>query len=157
MKSFWEIEARDFFIRKDDELEQLIKSEKKEHILGVNEDDYIEYLVDKFRLAPLSVFFEEEIIEEPKKETKYERTELRNNREYEEYKFTVKYPYKGSKEIFSINPSKHSLVHTEIFVKDQYVGFSFNVRRLDEEQFSKLKEQYKRDAFSNLQYANKFS
>ena len=36
MKSFWEIAARDFFIKKDDELEQLIKSEKKEHILGVN-------------------------------------------------------------------------------------------------------------------------
>ncbi|NMM61158.1 hypothetical protein HBE96_00255 [Clostridium sp. P21] len=131
----WKKEIKDKFRREDEHMENYlfytkgdlyttieghkqnirnyIQSEKPDYILNVNENDYIEYLYNKFIINPL-VLDEEEMAIVEQKETD---VEISNDWDRYSKSYTVKgnsitigIPYEGDSDLFYLRPSTYSSV-----------------------------------------------
>jgi hypothetical protein len=73
------------------------------------------------------------------------------------YYFTVKYLFSGSPVVFRIRPSTFILTTEEIFVNERtnIVTFSIKIYNQDAIEFNREKETKQRNAFANLENANK--
>lgn len=160
IKAFAEVSsfsARDQF---ENNIKKHIEGETKEYILGVEEDDYIEYLISEYSVEPLKVYQETERIEKPtvrkEKFTAYPR-----DYEYEKevYYFNVYYNYSGSAVLFKIQPSRWTMTSYEIEVDDssKEVKLSFKISEQDAEKFKREKSGVYRSAFTNLENVNDFA
>lgn len=141
-------------------IEKIISNEKKKYILSVEEEKYIDYLVEQHYYTPLSIDFDNEIIEEPRtvKEEIFNRYGIGTNY-VEAYEFTIKYPFTGSHLIFSIKPRKFVLKSRDIYIdKNQnLVSFEFTLNDKDPELFFRAKDSMRDYAFANLENANEFA
>ena len=154
MKSFSEISWFDFPKKHFNQIKDEILSKGKNYILQVDENEFIEYLVEKYRLEPLNILLETESVSEPKK-----GTERRNNHWGETYvaevlNFTVTYQFTGNAELFQVVPNPRTYSSYDIFVRNQYVSFSFSIYRQDVEEFKKSKSEAYEEAFNNLYRVN---
>lgn len=131
-----------------------IESQKKEYILGVDEDRYKNYLIARYALEPLHVDIEKEHIEPPAVLKEIRKNHWQENEEVSYYKFTVTYPYTGSKANFKISPSSKSLTGADITVSDTTVAFTFNLYKLDPEEFKRVKQDVQYRAFVNIPNVN---
>lgn len=108
-----------FECRKRDIINE-INSCSKDYILNVDEDQYIDYLENKFSLIPIVVHREAEEVCKPKKITQKvcldnpytgARYGLRPGSivEYEGYSIDVEYPYEGDAILFFIQPNTFTI------------------------------------------------
>lgn len=159
MNSFNEISLYDFENGRNADIISDIQSKGKEYILGVDQQEYINYLYNKYILETLYINSESECIGTP-----YIYTEQLNNEAYggscyevDVYIFTAEYKFTGSHELFRVQPSPWIMTSYDINIdkKSQIVSFSFKLYNQDAEEFKKTKSQYFRDAFANLENINK--
>lgn len=160
VRTFSEIDsfsARDQF---ENQIKKKIESESKEYILGVDEEEYKEFLINEFKIVPLVVYEESEKIEKPivRKE---KMTSFRRDGEYEQdvYHFTISYTFSGSTILFKIRPSSWSMTSYEITVNEHSntVSFSFKLYEQNPEKFKTEKTNAFRAAFTNLKNVNQFA
>ena len=157
-KSFCEIKSYDFTQQLIDKIKNEIENKGKEYILGVDEDEFKEYLVDRYALEPLIIDYESEVIDEPMVSKEW----MDSNRYYgEKYQsevlnFTIRYKFTGSSELFRVQPSSWIVTYTEIYVNehDNTVTFSFKLYNKDPEEFKRTKNDAQRSAFANLENTN---
>lgn len=133
--SFQEIENyrfTDFLIEK---VRAHIINEQKDYILNVLEDEYYEYLINKFSLSELKI------------DENSENVILTNNNNYR-----IEYTYLGNSELFKVRPNVYRGTGWPIFVDDtnKKVSFVFQFDSRDPEQFNTEKNQIFEDAFTNL-------
>lgn len=135
-----------------------IQSAEKEYILNIDEEEYITYLEDKYRLIPLEIDKESEHIAEPVVEK-----EQRENRHWDGtsiidvYKFKISYSYTGSKELFSISPSSKTVTSYNICLEsNNTVSFVVQLTQLEENAFNRAKNDAYSSAFTNVSNINRF-
>lgn len=160
IRTFTEVDS---FSAKDQWKEQIRKkigSETKEYILGVDEEEYINFLIEDFKVIPLIIYEESERIEQPKI-FKEKRTDNYRGYEYEEdvYLFNVKYTFSGSKVLFKIKPSSWTVTSYEIDVDDynNTVSFSFKLYEQNPDKFKAEKSSAFKAAFTNVENVNAFA
>jgi len=158
MRAFYEIPISEATYQRKEHIKNEIKGQTKQYILGVDEDAYKEYLLERYAWEPLIIDFNNEQIEEPikKKETREDR--LFNERyTIDVYYFTIKFFFTGSAEIFRLRPNSYNMTSYDITINEGkgIVSFQFGIDKLDAEEFKRRKEQVKKNAFINLENANK--
>lgn len=160
IKAFYEIHSYDFEQQLSEKIKIEIESKGKEYILGVDEEEYKKYLINKFTLEPLSVDSKSETIDEP-----HISKELVVNSFFQEkyqvdvYNFTISYHFSGSSILFQIQPSSCSVTTTDIYINEQTnsVSFSFKLHKKDPEEFNRAKKDYYSRAFTNIGNTNAFA
>lgn len=154
MESFSGISWSDFPRQHFNRIKEEILSKGKDYILKIDEDEFIEYLIEKYRLEPLEIYLETESISEPKKEIEKRRDDWGDYFSAEVYNFTVSYQFTGSQELFFVQPNPMTYVSYDIHVKNNRVSFSFSIYRQDVREFNKAKSEAYSYAFDNLERIN---
>ncbi len=159
IQSFSEIDSYNAAQQFRENIKKDIEKKPKEYILGVDEEEFKNYLISKYFVEPLVIYKESERIEKPtiRKEM---LTNMFNERyEKEVYYFTVYYTFSGSSILFKIRPSTWTLTSYEISVDDSShkVSFSFRIYKQDAEEFKKVKNEAYSSAFTNIKNVNDFA
>jgi hypothetical protein len=154
MKSFSGISWLDFPRRHFERIKEEILSKGKDYILKIDEDEFIQYLIEKYRLEPLKIYLETESISEPKKGIEKRKDDWGDYFNAEVYNFTVSYQFTGSQELFFVEPNPRILISYDIHVANNRVSFSFSIYRQDVIEFNKAKSQAYSYAFDNLERIN---
>ena len=135
-----------------------IENNSKDYILNVDEDEYLQYLEEKYKLSTLEIDKSSEHINEP-----FIEKEERENRHYggtytaEVYNIKVSYIYSGTKELFYIKPSTWTMTHYSICIsKPSVVSFIVKLTQKDAELFKREKESAYSSAFANVDNVNNF-
>lgn len=158
--SFSEIHYDEFSKRRLDRIKYDIETQEKEYILSVDEQEFINSLVNNYLLEPITIDLDSEYIPEPfisiEKKT-YQ--DYGQDFEVKTYNFTIKYKFTGSSILFQVRPQTYTLTHHEIFVDydNQTVSFNFSMINEDPKQFEKLKSFSYDRAFKNLKGVNDFA
>lgn len=157
INSFGEIDSFQFEKINTKKIIEEIEGKSKEYILGVDENEYKNYLVESYSLTPLKVDLENETIDKPVL-TKEEIVHRGRLIEIEVYDFTISYSFTGSPEVFRIKPPRWAMTAAEISVNGQSrtVSFSFRLHEKNPEKFKRAKDDISRRAFANLDNANDF-
>jgi hypothetical protein len=158
IRSFANIDSFDFERQIKDKIKKEIEKQSKEYILGIDEDEYIKYLIGEYTLEPLNIDYDSENISKPS--IRKEWIEDRFNRTYqtEVYTFTVSYSFIGSAVLFGVRPSTWVMTSEHIYVDEinKIVSFSFSLYEQDPQEFNRKKLDYKNRAFANLDNINNF-
>ncbi len=160
IRTFSEVDSYSAQKQWEEQIKKRIESESKEYILGVDEDEYKNFLIEDFKVVPLVVYEESEQIEQPRV-TKEKTTAYPRDYVYEQdvYHFTIKYTFSGSTVLFKIRPSSWIMTSYEINVNEHNntVSFSFKLYEQNPEKFKRQKSDAYRAAFTNLENVNKFA
>lgn len=160
IKTFSEVDSFSAKEQWKDNIKKKIESETKEYILGVDEEEYVNFLIEDFSVTPLTIYEESESLDQPEvlKEKMQDRF---RDYEYEQavYNFTVIYTYSGSHVLFKIRPSTWTMTSYEIKVNEHNntVSFSFKLYEQDPEKFKTEKSRAFRAAFTNVENVNQFA
>ncbi|MBW1656210.1 hypothetical protein [Flavobacterium quisquiliarum] len=154
MKSFSGISWLDFPSQHFGRIREEILSKGKDYILKIDEDEFIEYLIEKYRLEPLKIYLETESVSEPKKEIEKVRDDWGRYFDAEVYYFNVSYQFTGSEELFFVQPNPTTYTSYDINVKNNLVSFSFSIYKQDVREFNRVKFEAYSYAFDNLERIN---
>ncbi|BAO05004.1 uncharacterized protein CBO05P1_285 [Clostridium botulinum B str. Osaka05] len=118
-----------------------IENQKSDYILNVNQDDYIEYLYNKYIINPLVLHEEEISIIEQKEidvDVSHEWDRAISDRTRPFYikgnSITIGIPYEGDRELFYLKPSTFSTIIPCGVVKDTDLLLTFENTNLTSEQ-----------------------
>lgn len=154
MKSFSGISWLDFPRQHFDRIKEEILFKGKDYILKINEEEFVEYLIEKYRLEQLKIYIETESISEPKKGTERRRDDWGDYYNTEVYNFTVSYQFTGSQELFFVQPNPRTHISYDIHVANNKVSLSFSIYTQDVKEFNKAKSEAYHYAFDNLERVN---
>lgn len=163
IKAFAEITVSDFETQQKKKIKEEIERNRKEYILGVDENEFINYLVNEYTLEPITIYPESEEIKEPKtcKETMVDNMLYRGRYEIEIYKFTICYSFTGNVSLLKVQPNPYtyslSMTQPEICVNQDKLSFSFDLYKKDAIEFNREKENHYKNIFDNLENVNKFA
>jgi len=158
MKAFNEISWSDFYIKYSNDIRKEIESKGKEYILGVDEEEYKNYLFEKYYLEPLEIDSASERRDEPTKSKEWIESRISQEKfQREVYNFTVRYNFKGSPILFNLRPDTWMATSYEINVNDSNstVSFNFKLDKKDPEGFKRTKSNCYSAAFTNIENINK--
>jgi hypothetical protein len=159
MRSFNEIPLYDFENGIHGAIVKEIQSKGKDYILNVEEQEFIEYLHQKYVLEPLHVYEETESFTTPRVSKEKFNDNMYGGSSYEvdTYTFTIKYKYSGSSELFRVSSNPRTMTSYEINVdsRSQLVSFYFKIYKQDPEEFKRIKNQAYRSSFANIENINK--
>jgi len=157
IKSFNEIDSYNVEKNLSKDIKEDIEKTTKDYILGVDEDEFANYLIEKYKIEPITIYPESEIINKPRVIKETVQGYYGSSYEREAYEFTVEYNFTGSDSLFRVRPSSWKMVSAKIFITSNSVSFSFILDQKDPEQFKKEKQCMYNDAFANLDNANDFA
>lgn len=161
IKAFAEIDSFSAEKKLKNDIREYIEGKSKEYILGVDEEEFLEYVINKYTIEPLKVFQESEKIDTPTVRKKKNVNNYFQGYEYEKdvYYFNVHYKFSGSSVLFKIQPNPWTMTTYEIAVNNtsQEVTLSFKIFEQDAEKFKREKSQIYRSAFTNLEGVNVFA
>ncbi len=159
MKAFNEISHYDFENGRHGDIVREILSKGKDYILKVDEQEFIEYLYQKYVLEPLQIFDDTESFDTPRVSKERINNEVygRSSYEVDTYSFTIRYSYTGSEVLFRIRSNPWTMASYDINVDsgNHIVSFSFKIYKQDPEEFKRTKNECYRDVFANLNNINK--
>lgn len=155
MKAFNEISGYDFFEIRNRKIEKQIDGLTKEYILGVDENEYKEYIYHAYYLEPLKIIQETELIDEPQKiKQRVKNMYGREDYDIDAYKFTIKYTFTGDESIFKIRASRWTMVSNEIQIFGNHVSFNFTMTSQNPDDFYRIKKEAYHNSFCNIENAN---
>jgi hypothetical protein len=151
VRSFNEIPFHDFAERRLADIKNEIKHQGKDYILLVDENEYTNYLVEKYALEPL-VLSDMNHIEEPNKSTEHRRDMFDEIYSATSYTFHINYDFTGTAELFGVRPNTRSLTSLQIFIDEQQKKVSFSVKlfKRDPVEFQQEKNRFYEMAFANI-------
>ncbi|MCI0453689.1 MAG: hypothetical protein L0Y68_01685 [Candidatus Dadabacteria bacterium] len=158
IKAFNEISWSSFFKEYSDRIREEIESKGKKYILGVDEEEYKNYLFEKYLLEPLEIDIKNEQTDEPTKSTEWVESRIPGNKfQREFYIFTVRYLFKGFPILFRVQPDTWQVTSYDIYVDEENstVSFNFKLYNKDPEEFKRKKSNCFTDAFINIENINK--
>lgn len=154
MKAFYEISWFDFEKSYFEQIKEEIRYQEKEYLLSVDEEEFIEYIYQKFTLEPITISIDSEHISEPQKKIESVpdwRGVLYNT---ETYTFTIQYNFTGTADLFKIQPTPYLMTTYDISVNEvrNTVSFSFKMINKNPEEFQQKKQNAFHNAFANVDY-----
>jgi len=139
MKVFYEITWREFQDNHKQKVCEEISKRGEEYLLGVDEEEFVNYLTEKFHLEPLKILVETKHVFEPRKNKKHvENNYFGNTFEIEVWNCIVSYHFEGSGELFNVQPNQYYLTTYEISLngKNNTLSFSFDIHKQDVNEFN---------------------
>ncbi len=156
MKSFSEVSWLDFPKTYYQTIKEKISSQGKEYILKVDENEYINYLIEHFRIEPLKVLMDTRQVSEPI--SSKERRQDMFGRDYisDCYSFIVTYIFEGHGGLFKVQPNPYTWSYYDINVNNQNktVSYSFKIYKQDANEFNQINSECYSRAFANLKNIN---
>lgn len=135
-KSFYEISFRDYGAHRLQQIVADIKNKGKDYLLGVNLDEFAEYLYQTYLLEPI-VIDQQYIVGTPQK------TRIRGNDywgkqcEVEALKIPVKYNYTGTADLWKCQPeNSYTMTCAVIEVNHSHITFSIEMIEQDAQKFN---------------------
>lgn len=153
-RSFGGISFFDYKHEQSMKIKKEIEDQDKDYILSIDENEYKEFLYEKYKLEPLTIHTNEEQIDAPR-QIKITRNERGEDYEVNGYEFRISYPYEGSSVLFQLSPTQRILTGHEIRVESSLVSFVLKIDKHDPEHFNRQKEQARKNAFANAENINK--
>ena len=160
MRAFNEIDSFTYTDKLHERITSEIEGLTKEYILGVDENDYKNYLIEKYTLEPLKIFFDKEKIERPTSSKEWFEDRFYGEKyQRDVYHFSVAYPFTVSPALFKIHPSTWAMTSYDINIDERnfLVSFSLKLTKLEPEEFQRQKDTAKNSAFANVDNANAFA
>lgn len=161
IKAFAEVESFSAEKQFEQNVKKFIEDKSKEYILGVDEEEFKEYVVSKYSVEPLTVYKESEQIDKPtvKKEKFTDRVYRDHQYEKDVYCFTIRYKFSGSPVLFKIRPSSWTMTTYEISINEssREVTLLFKIYEQDAAKFKIEKANIFYSAFTNLANVNVFA
>lgn len=157
IKSFYEIHSYHFKKLLSDKIKEEIENQGKDYILGIDEDEFKAYLIDKYTLEPLTIDYNSEIVDKPQTSKEWVEDRMyREKYETEVFTFIIRYNYTGSGILFKVQPDSYQMRYQEIYLDEHNstVSFSFKLYKKDPEEFQRVKSEYQKSAFINLASTN---
>lgn len=158
VNSFNEVDNFDFSRQLSERLKNEIERKGKEYILGIDEEEYQNYLIDSYTVEPLIIDFNSEHIGEPviSKQRVENWHGLEGYNQIDAYNFIVSYPFTGSSAMFKVRPNPFTLTSADIYINEQAktVSISFTLYKQDATEFQKVKDNYISNAFANYSKVN---
>jgi len=156
LKAFTNISWLDFPKIYYQNIREEISSKGKDYILNVDETEFTEYLIEKYRIEPLRINQDSEEISPPVKSQ-----ERRNNMWGEQYLadcyiFKIKYHFEGKADLFAVKPNPYTYASYDIEVNsvNSTVSFHIKIFKQDATEFNKAKSDAYSEAFTNLNKVN---
>jgi hypothetical protein len=134
-----------------------IKNKGKEYIIGVEEQEFQDYLIEKYTLEPLEIIITSEDRKVPiQKKKRINRDYDHRSIEIDVYDCEIVYHFTGNPILFKYQPSSWIMQSYEITVNSniQTVSFSFIISKQDEIQYNNDKTNAFSAAFSNIKNIN---
>jgi hypothetical protein len=143
LKPFTQIQYSIYKVNYLKRIKDEINGKTKEYILGANEEEYKNYLIQKFTLEKLNI---------DKQSESYKTPSIFGNR----YFFEIMYNFTGSIELFSIKPNPFTMRSYQVYVNKDSNKVSFELIMNDQnaEKFKLLKNKLFQSAFSNIDHVN---
>ena len=108
MKSFGEIFWMEFPQQYYQTIKQEILSNGKEYILKVDENEYVDYLAEKYKIEPINIISDSETISEPVVDKELRRDMFGKDFISDVYIFTVSYQFTGHSGLFRVKPNPYT-------------------------------------------------
>lgn len=156
-KPFGEIDIFNFVEVIKDKIKEEINKNSKEYILGVNEDEYVEYLYQTFYIQPLSVDLSSEDVEFEREQQKSFVNRWGEEEYYKEYRFNIYFNYSGEPLLFRVQPSTWFVggSWSEIEILDSNrLKIHFSIHNQNTEEFNREKQGVINTTFRNLKNVN---
>jgi hypothetical protein len=151
--SFSQIEWSDYVTNLQQSLRREIYDLSKEYILGVDENEYKSYLIDKYTVEPLEILEDSErIIPRTEKEAFQDHFGRTGYREI--YLFQVRYKFRGAADLFQVRSNPRRMISHPISIDSDEVFFVIDMERKDAEEFKRKKVEAFRSSFTNVAYIN---
>ncbi|MEQ8676476.1 MAG: hypothetical protein RLP44_22060 [Aggregatilineales bacterium] len=145
-KLFGEIDIQNYISKKRQEVTNEIKSAAENHILNVNEIDYIAHLVSKYSIDPIVIEFDKVSISD------FEDTiKDRHGISYRVTKIVYHLPFYGDSHLLRCQPSHYFWTSHEVYIKNNELCFEIIADKNNSERTRKESEDI-RDSIS--QYMN---
>jgi hypothetical protein len=157
INSFNEVDTHSFKSQLTEKIKKEIESQSKDYILRIDEQEYINYFIERYTIEPLQIDYNSEYIPEPVKSIEYVRNNVYGGQyQVEIYTFTIYYDFTGSAVIFKVRPEHFRMTSRKITVDEaaNKVSFTFKMNQLSAEIFNSTKNDYRDNAFMNLRNAN---
>jgi len=156
MKSFGEISWLEFQQNYYQTIKQEILSSGKEYILKVDENEYIEYLTEKYKIEPINIIYDSETVSEPVVDKEHRRDMFGRDYMSDIYIFAVSYQFTGHSGLFRVQPNPYIWSSYEIDVnsRSNIVSFRFKIYNQDPNEFRQTKSQCYSNAFANIYNLN---
>ncbi len=161
--AFHEIEASQYFDLVKQNIRKEILSNTEDYILGVNTDEYCDYLFVKYSIDPFSIDLDNpEIVQGPQRTKQHENDRFGYPEIYtwHEYDFYLYFPYQGDSDILRIEPSqgysynlstRKSPINIE---RNQSIKLTITIYEQNKEEFDRTKQAVLHSTFLNLDRVN---
>jgi hypothetical protein len=125
---FAERELSHFLASIQEEIKATIRSETAEYLLNVNDDEYLQHLLDQFRLEPLQIHFDKVSASPHEEMIPAERFPgpsfiVRAGERYPKQVFRYYIPYEGTEELLKCIPNPRILWTAEVELEDGNICF----------------------------------
>ena len=127
MEIFWERELRDFLGEQLDTLQREVHSEDKNRLLNMNETEYVNYLVNRYRIEPLVLHWDRQGISDREEMIPAERFpplfNVYKGKRYPKQMITYHIPYSGERKLLRCTPSSRLLWTVDVRLEGGCVCF----------------------------------
>ena len=132
-------------------IRKVIEGKSKEYILNIDENEYVDYLYDVYRLEPLNIDTTSEIVNNPIVRKEKRESRFRDYQyECDVYYIVVTFAFTGTPQLFFVKPNPWTLTSYDIEVNDRSVSFTVSMTRLDAYEFKREKNVAYNSAFANI-------
>lgn len=140
-----------------DSIANEIKKQSKDYILNVNEDDYKNYLFDRYSLEPLEIIEATKIIHPPiqkEHEDWNERERFKYNKYYLECK--ISFQFTGNSDLWYVQATTFTLSGTpDLAISGNTLTYTFTIQNQDPQEFHKESEWNFNNLLGSINYLNK--
>lgn len=141
MRIFSEGSLRDLTERQLAAMRSEIQSEEKNRLLNMNEEEYVEYLVQKYSLEPLAFLWDDLYVTDQEAMIPAEMFPRSFNvypgKRYSKQVVTYHVPFEGDRELLRYTPSSRIMWSTEVDVHSDSISFNIINWRDDPEEIKR--------------------
>lgn len=125
---FAEGELSHYLASLHEEIKATVRSETAEYLLNVNEDEYLQHLLDQFRLEPLQIHFDKTSVKPREEMIAAERFPsssffVQSGEKYPKQVFRYYIPYEGTEELLKCIPNPYMMWTNEVELEDGNICF----------------------------------
>lgn len=152
--SFGQIEWVDYLQQLQQAVRQEIHELNKDYILGIDENNYKSYLIDKYSLEPLEIFQDSEHIAPRTEQEQFRDEPFGQIRSRDVYVFKVSYKFRGSAQLFEVKSNPWMMTSYPIGVDSNTVSFELRIAKKDADEFKRRRAEAFRQSFVNVANIN---
>ncbi|RXJ45706.1 hypothetical protein [Gelidibacter gilvus] len=133
-----------------------INKKGKDYILKVDENEYINYIIENYRLEPLKILLDTEEVSNPINSQEIQRDMFGREFMTNFWTFRITYHFEGSADLFAVKPNPYTYSSYDIDVNSSYKTVSFQIKifKQDAVEFKKVRASCYCEAFTNLNAVN---